>query len=42
MVRLGINKAFAKREIFEPALLRDHAVRRGIELGHGGFPAGVL
>jgi hypothetical protein len=28
------HKAFAEHEIFEPALLRHHAMRGGIEVGH--------
>jgi hypothetical protein len=28
------DKALAEREILEPALLRHHAMRGGIEIGH--------
>ena len=31
----GNDEALAESEILEPALLRHHAMLRGIELGHG-------
>src|SRR5882724_8947879 len=31
------HEAFAEHEILEPALLADHTVLCGVELGHGGF-----
>jgi hypothetical protein len=38
----GNDKPLAQRKILEPALLRHHAMQGGIEVGHGGFPAGVF